>query len=93
MFHTNFIGMLNDSRVDDPDLNSILEAVLMMVDHEERQNWVNEAQRYIVEKAYVVPLMVERNFFAMNKRVNDVIFSQITESPQFFDAYIETTLE
>jgi peptide/nickel transport system substrate-binding protein len=91
MFHSNFIGMLNDSRVDDPDLNKILEAVLMTVDHEEREKWVNEAQRYIVEKAYVVPLMVERNYFAVNNRVKDVVFSQITQSPQFFDAYIETT--
>jgi ABC-type transport system substrate-binding protein len=83
---------MNQSRVSDPDLDEILENMWKASSQEEQQKWLDEAQRYIVEHAYVGPLYATVSHLALHKRVNGMLFSR-NGTPIFFDAYLETTTE
>jgi peptide/nickel transport system substrate-binding protein len=88
LFHSSMLGALNTDQVSDPDLDEILTKTRTTVDPAERQQWVNEAQRRIVEQAYAVPLYIPQNFFALNQRVNGEVFSNTTLNLYLEDAYI-----
>ena len=66
-FHTSRGGALNPSRAADPELDSILDNTRS--DIANRDMWVNEAQRHLVEQAYVVPIYGPLTFVAVNNRV------------------------
>jgi len=84
-----FLDGLLYGQVNDPDLDEILTKTRNSVDPAERQKWVDEAQRRIVEQAYVVPLYIPQNFYALNQRVNGEVFSDTTLNLYLEDAYIE----
>jgi peptide/nickel transport system substrate-binding protein len=88
-YHSSMIGALNLSRVDNPELDEILNKTRTSVDPDERQEWVNEAQRYIVEQAYMVPLYVPKTYVATSNRIQDEVFSPINNAIYLDDAYIE----
>jgi peptide/nickel transport system substrate-binding protein len=69
-FHTSRQGALNLSRAADPALDEILDNTRN--DVENRDMWVQEAQRYMVEQAYVVPLILSPEFTAISTRVQGV---------------------
>lgn len=62
-----YTGTLNIPQGDDPELDRIL--VNTRSDLANRDMWVDEAQRYIVEQAYAVPLYAPLTFVAINNRV------------------------
>jgi peptide/nickel transport system substrate-binding protein len=63
-FHS---GVLNIPQGADPELDRILGNTRS--DLANRDMWVDEAQRYIVEQAYSVPLYAPLTFVAINNRV------------------------
>ena len=60
------------------------------MDHKKRQQWVNEAQRYIVEQAYLITLYTPMSFSAWSNRVKGAVRSDVTGDVYLFDAYIVT---
>jgi peptide/nickel transport system substrate-binding protein len=94
MFHSSMIGALNDSRVADPELDPILIAMGFTNDAEQNEKMGNEAQKYIVEQAYIIPLYTPQNFAALSNEVRDAVILNLNglPVPQFFDAYMETTV-
>jgi peptide/nickel transport system substrate-binding protein len=74
-FHSDSLGALNISQLDDPHLDAILDRTRRETDPEKRQAAADEAQRYIVEQAYVVPLFTRESAQAWSGRVEDVIFT------------------
>ncbi|MCY4009826.1 MAG: ABC transporter substrate-binding protein [Anaerolineaceae bacterium] len=66
-FHTSRMGALNPSRAADSELDRILDNTRK--DIANRDMWVNEAQRHLVEQAYVAPIYRSVNFVAVNNRV------------------------
>jgi peptide/nickel transport system substrate-binding protein len=87
-FHSNMMDIMNLPRVADPELDDILNKTRTTTDPEKRQEWVNEAQRRIVEQAYVVPIYTPKNFVALSNRVKDAVFSLPNGYLHFDDAYI-----
>ena len=66
-FHTSRVGALNPSHADDAELDRILDNTRS--DIANRDMWVDEAQRHMVEQAYVVPIYGPLTFVAVNNRV------------------------
>jgi peptide/nickel transport system substrate-binding protein len=88
-FHSSMMGALNLGQVENPELDEILEKTRTSVDPDERQEWVNEAQKYIVEQAYIVPLYSRKSFAALSNRVQGALFSPTVGYLYLHDAYIE----
>ena len=66
-FHTSRAGALNPSHADDAEMDRILDNT--RTDVANRDMWVDEAQRHLVEQAYVVPIYNPLVFVAVNNRV------------------------
>ena len=90
MYHSRMVGSLNSSQVSNPELDKILETMGFTTDPEVNQKAADEAQRFIVEQAYIIPLYTPKIPYVMNNRVKDAVFSPITGMLDLFDAYIET---
>jgi peptide/nickel transport system substrate-binding protein len=90
MFHSDMLGAYNFSHLDNPELDQLLDATLTTMDHEKRQQWVDEAQRYIVEQAYLITLYTPMIFSAWSNRVMGTERSDVTGDVYLFDAYIVT---
>ena len=73
-FHSDNLGALNVSQLEDSQLDAILDRTRKETDSAKRQAAADEAQRYIVEQAYVVPLFTRERGQAWSERVEDVIF-------------------
>jgi peptide/nickel transport system substrate-binding protein len=86
-FHSSGIGATNFCQLNDPELDVMLNAERTTIDPVKRQEVVNNAQKYIVEQAYAVPLYANKTFMAVNNRIQGVTFSQLT-GIDFGDAYI-----
>lgn len=70
--HSNQIGGSNFSRVQDKQLDSLLEEGGKAMDRVERQKIYADIQKVIVEQAYWIPLYTEKDFYVVNKRVHGV---------------------
>lgn len=62
-------GGLNMGHVADPELDALLEKARAASDAESRAASLADVQRLIVEKAYVAPLYVTHDFYALDNRV------------------------
>jgi peptide/nickel transport system substrate-binding protein len=82
-------GGLNLSQVNDPDLNVLLSATRTSTDAAKRQDAVNQAQKRIVEQAYVVPLYAPIRFRTLANSVKAAVWSQAANQLYLNDAYIE----
>jgi peptide/nickel transport system substrate-binding protein len=91
IFLSTMIGGMNESHVNDPDLDSILMAVLAEPNRETLQARLNEAQRYVVEKAYTAPLFTIQLHTALSRRATDVLVWPENGEIELFDAYIESS--
>jgi peptide/nickel transport system substrate-binding protein len=89
-FHSKMMDVMNLPRVTDPKLDELLDRTRTTVDPEARQEAVDEAQRYIVEQALIVPIYTPKNFIALNTRVKDALFSEPNGYIHWDDAYIST---
>lgn len=90
LFLSFMIGGMNESHVNDPEFDPILLALLTEPNREILQERLNEAQRYVIEKAYTAPLFTIRLHMALSRRATDVMIRPVTEEIELFDAYIET---
>lgn len=86
--HSSMMGAVNVSNLQDPVLDEILERTRTAIDPEERQEAVNEAQIYIIEQAYIVPLYTNINYFALNNRVKNFVYHPAGYHIWLEDAYI-----
>jgi peptide/nickel transport system substrate-binding protein len=91
LFLSSMIGAMNESRVQDPELDPILLAVLAEPNREALQERLNEAQRYVIEQAYTAPLFTIQLHLALSHRASGVMVRPVTEDIELFDAYMETS--
>ena len=88
MFHSSQIGGFNYAFVNNPELDAILDRTRSETDPAARQEAVNEAQKFIAEQAYTLPLYAPINFWVLNSRVKNYVFNP-TIGFILADAYIE----
>jgi peptide/nickel transport system substrate-binding protein len=94
MFHSSQAGApcCNMGRIQDPELDQVLDETRTATTPEQREAALHEVQRIIVEQAYVVPLYQGMTYYVVNERVNNVIMSKYGDARfrlQWFDAYID----
>ena len=89
LFSSSTRGFMNESHVNDPLLDSLLVDFMTATNREEWQKGLDEAQKYLVEQAYVVPLYNAISHYAITNRIKGIA---ITEGGDLdlFNAYIET---
>lgn len=75
-YHSSGIGGFNLSQVNDPTLDTILGRTRNEINPEARQQAVNEAQQYIVEQAFVAPLITLEEYLPVSSRVLGAVISQ-----------------
>jgi peptide/nickel transport system substrate-binding protein len=71
----------------DPALNALLEGIASEPDQTKRLALVGDVQRYIIDKAYVIPLFEEPQVFAGSPRVRDMGFEAVGR-PSFYGAWL-----
>jgi peptide/nickel transport system substrate-binding protein len=91
LFLSSMIGGMNESHVDDPELDPLLVAVLAEPNRELLQERLNQAQRYVIEQAYTAPLFTIQLHLALSRRAANVLVRPATEEIELFDAYIEAS--
>jgi peptide/nickel transport system substrate-binding protein len=89
-FHSSGIGGMNFSYFADPKMDAILEATRATMDPEKRQEWANEAQRYLVEQAVVIPLYAAKEYAVLSNRVMGDVTVIPVNSFVLNDAYLVT---
>jgi peptide/nickel transport system substrate-binding protein len=90
LFLSSMIGMMNESHVNDPEFDSVLMSLFVEPNRELLQQRLNDAQRYVIEKAYTAPLYTLRQHIGLSHRVTGVMLRPLTEEIELFDAYINT---
>jgi peptide/nickel transport system substrate-binding protein len=88
MYHSSMIGAMNIGQVNDPKLDEILTKTRTTLDPELRQQWVDDAQRYITEQALMAPLLSQVAYLAVNNHVEGELFSTKTYELFLDDAYL-----
>ncbi|MGG4495922.1 ABC transporter substrate-binding protein [Brevibacillus reuszeri] len=71
-FHSKQINSLNHSRVNNKQLDSLLERGLATINQKERAKIYADIQRIVIEEAYWVPLYMEKEFYLVSDRVHGV---------------------
>jgi peptide/nickel transport system substrate-binding protein len=71
----------------DDELNAILEAIASETDTARRLALVGDVQRYILDKAYVIPLFEEPQVFAAAPRVHGFGFEAVGR-PSFYGTWL-----
>ncbi|WP_312110074.1 ABC transporter substrate-binding protein [Brevibacillus reuszeri] len=71
-FHSKQINSLNHSRVNNKQLDSLLEKGLATINKKERAKIYADIQRIVIEEAYWVPLYMEKEFYLVSDRVHGV---------------------
>jgi peptide/nickel transport system substrate-binding protein len=72
LFHSS--GSLNLGHIADPELDALLEQSRTTVDPEARQQVLDDIQRMIIEKAYIVPLFIPQYYYALDSRLQGSSF-------------------
>lgn len=89
LYHsTQAASGLNFGKINDPELDAVLEAGRETVVDEDRMLIYHDAQRIMNENAYILPVYVNEVYVVSNARVKDLLFS-VTGGVYFHDAWIE----
>ena len=72
----------------DPKLNGLLEAVASETDRAKRLALAGDAQSYLVDQAYVIPIFEEPQVFAAAPYVKGLRFEAVGR-PSFYDAWLD----
>lgn len=72
----------------DPRLNGLLEAVASETDRAKRLALAGDAQSYLVDQAYVIPIFEEPQVFAAAPYVKGLRFEAVGR-PSFYDTWLE----
>lgn len=86
-FHSNQIGGLNISSVKDNELDDLLEKGRAAMNPEDRKKIYPEAQKRIIEQAYIVPIYINKEFAVVNSRVKGVKYSNY--GLKFNDSWVD----
>jgi peptide/nickel transport system substrate-binding protein len=78
MFHSTNIGGINFAYISDPTLDEMLMRTRTEIDPATRQAAVNESYQYIMEQAYMVPLLGTMSFQAVHNDFQGLEFSSYT---------------
>ncbi|MBM9503446.1 ABC transporter substrate-binding protein [Actinacidiphila acididurans] len=79
--------LLNLSRVQDPELEKLLDAQSSAADPAKRAEDVAAAQRRVLEQAYQIPVFEMTSVYALSARVHDVSLGSSSQV-QFHDAWL-----
>jgi peptide/nickel transport system substrate-binding protein len=71
----------------DADLNALLEKIASEPNAEKRLGLAGDAQRYLLEQAYVIPIFEEPQVFAGAPYVHDVSFDAVAR-PSFYNTWL-----
>lgn len=88
--HSSMLGALNWNMVADPDLDAMLDASRTTMDPTAQQEITNDIQKYIVENAYVVPLVNEVSFTGISTQVQGYYWSEVLVRFDLSNAYLVT---
>lgn len=89
-FHSsNAEGGFNWSKVQDPELDALLEAGARALDLEERQEAYGEAQVMIMEQALILPVYDYAFIAGVNSRVQGLSWDSTGLVPYLYDVYVE----
>ncbi len=72
----------------DPKLNGLLESVAAETDRAKRLALAGEAQAYLVDQAYVIPIFEEPQVFAAAPYVKGLSFEAVGR-PSFYDTWLD----
>src|SRR5690606_35898554 len=87
LFHSNQVGGLNHTRVQNAELDELLEKGRLTIDPEERKQIYAQVQEIVVENAYWAPIYTGKVFHVVNKKAQDVkIFNG---ELQFQDSWVQ----
>jgi peptide/nickel transport system substrate-binding protein len=86
--HSSMLGAINGAHVNDPALDEILNRTRSEIDSTARQAAITEAQKHIIEQAYIAPIYTALNYYALDQRVQGLIYDPTRGSNWFEDAYI-----
>lgn len=89
MFHKD--GPINIGMYDNPDLNALLDKLIVTVDTTEHGKLSADAQKYIVENALVIPTFTQLQYLVSNPEVQGIIYTKGGDpryAAELFDAYI-----
>lgn len=87
-FHSKHFGGPNLMRITDDEMDEILGLTQTTMDPVKRQEYVIEAQKMILDKAYGAFLYVATRFVPVSKRIEGAIWSEVSQKWLFDDAYI-----
>ncbi|MBN9333734.1 TIGR04028 family ABC transporter substrate-binding protein [Devosia sp.] len=71
----------------DADLNALLEKIASEPNAEKRLGLAGDAQRYLLDQAYVIPIFEEPQVFAGAPYVHDVSFDAVAR-PSFYNTWL-----
>ncbi|MCR2814970.1 TIGR04028 family ABC transporter substrate-binding protein [Microbacterium jiangjiandongii] len=90
-FSQNRNALLNldydDGTIGDPRLEELLQAVASEADPDQRIVESQQAQRYLADQAYVVPLFEEPQVYGAAERVHGVTFESVAR-PSFYEIWL-----
>ena len=88
IFHSRMEGTMNPSHVTDPELDIILDRINSETDPARQQEALDQAQKIIIENAYMLPIYNTTINFPMSNEVRNYIFSENNSTFYLHDAYI-----
>ncbi len=86
-FHSSQIGGYNYAQLNDQKLDELVAKGRATIDPEARKKIYAEAQKYMSEQAYVVPIYVDKQFTVINSRVKGV--KKVNDYLIFNDSWVE----
>jgi peptide/nickel transport system substrate-binding protein len=90
-FLSSNIGATNRSQANDPKLNDLIAESNKTTDTTKRLDLLAQAQKLVIEQAYVAPLYIPKSFIAVNNRVKGFTMTNNTYLfPTLLDASIES---
>jgi peptide/nickel transport system substrate-binding protein len=91
MFRSNYIdGGFNMSRVNNPDLDALLDTMVTAVDPAVHLQAAQDAQKLIVEQAYILPLFCQVPSEVISKRLKNYNLDlNFSSGIRFWNAYLE----
>ncbi len=81
-------GLSAASQFSDDKLNTLLVGISSEVDPQKRLALAGDAQRYLIEQAYVIPIFEEPQVYAGSPALKGIAFEAVGR-PSFYTAWLE----
>jgi peptide/nickel transport system substrate-binding protein len=88
IFNSKYIGANNFSYLNDPELDEILGKMVAATTQEDHLQWAAEAQKRIVEQAYIVPLFNQMSGEVISKSLQGYVYIKSDMGFRLWDAYL-----